>query len=173
MGLSVATWVQGWVWGKGKADEPEIYNRYPIFLQVLLGCTIVFGSLAVILCFPYEKEEDEKKEFLNDNEENETNKVIKKENNIDNDIIPIKSILFSLQLLLMCLVAAFIQFFNFFMSNTYRKFGYQRGLEENYLQILSKVFLGFNIISRPIWGIIYDKSLRNIKCLFRKLLILR
>ena len=135
--------------GDGKADDPNIYNKYLTFLKVLLGCTITLGTIAVILCFPYEKEEDENKEFLNDNNnENIINK---------NNEIPIKKILLSSQLLLMCLVAAFIQFFNFFMSNTYRKFGHEKNLDEHYLQILSKVYLVINIISRPLWGIIYDK----------------
>ena len=153
--------------GKGKPDDPNIYNRYPIFLKLLLVCTIVLGSLAVILCFPYEKEEDEKKESLNNNiiSENdsleEKNKIpeenkTEKENNIDGEI-KITQILFSFQLFLMCVVGAFVQFFNFFMSNTYRKFGSENGKNEKYLQILSKVFMGINIISRPLWGIIYDK----------------
>ena len=135
--------------GDGKAEDPKIYNKYLIFLKFLLGCTIILGTIAVILCFPYEKEEDENKEFLNNNNENIINK--------NNEEIPIKNILFSSQLLLMCLVAAFIQFFNFFMSNTYRKFGHEKQLDEHYLQILSKVYLIINIISRPLWGIIYDK----------------
>ena len=138
---------------EGKYYSKEISYRYLNYIKVFIICIIVFGSISIILCFPYEDEKN-----INENQLN-------KENGNPNNIllltkkktIPLKKIILSLEFVKCLSIAGCTLIFGFLLSNTYRNFGIEKELDENGMHTLSKVFTLLNTFSRLIWGIICDK----------------
>ena len=109
----------------------------------------------------------------NENLNDSNSKINIKENEIPNDNItskskrtvrtiyiepiPLKKIIFSLELSKCLAINACTLTFGFLLSNTYRSFGIESNLDEGGMHILSKVFTGINTGSRILWGLICQK----------------
>ena len=76
---------------------------------------------------------------------------------IFNEPIPLKKIIFSLELAKCLTINACTLTFGFLLSNTYRSFGIESNLDEGGMHTLSKVFTGLNTGSRIFWGLICQK----------------
>ena len=104
---------------------------------------------------------DSKIENGNNNENNninEGNKIHKNEAQIINDeSIPLKKVIFSLEFVKCLSIAGCTLIFGFLLTNTYRGFGVEKQLDENGMHTLSKVYTLLNTFSRLLWGIICDK----------------
>ena len=89
----------------------------------------------------------------------ENNKDDKNDEKLTNDEqqIPLKKIILSLEFLKCLSIAGCTLIFGFLLTNTYRDFGVEKELDENGMHTLSKVFTLLNTFSRLIWGVICDK----------------
>ena len=76
---------------------------------------------------------------------------------IFNDPIPLKKMIFSLELSKCLAINACTLTFGFLLSNTYRSFGIESNLDEGGMHALSKVFTAINTVSRILWGLICQK----------------
>ena len=130
---------------EGNYYSKKIAFRFLSFTKFEIFSIIILGALSIILCFPYEEENNE-----NDNEE-----LIKKD--IKEEFVPLKKMIFSLEFVKCLSITGCTFIFGYLLTITYRNFGIEKKLDENGMHILSKVFNLLNTFGRLIWGIIGNK----------------
>ena len=79
-------------------------------------------------------------------------------NNNDKDDYPsLFKCLYSLDFLICLITVGCTLLFGFLLTNTYRTFGKEKGINDSILQNLSKCFTLINTFTRILWGLILDK----------------
>ena len=154
---------------EGKYYSKEIAYNFLTFVKFEMFSIVILGSIACVLCFPYEEEEKNNNENKNkdenkNNENEEKNENKNKDENKNEELIikkeksiPLKKMIFSLEFTKCLAIAGCTQIFGYLLTNTYRNFGIEKKLDENGMHILSKVFTLLNTFGRIVWGIICNK----------------
>lgn len=127
---------------------PKVTNNVPKFIITLTAIIVGLEILAIIILFPYKENKDDS--AFQESSTIVDSVILDEEQNVK---VALKSKeFFQLGMINFC-----IFFFGFFLTNTYRSFGAQRGIDENVLQTLSKVFSICNALYRVLFGFLYDK----------------
>ena len=159
--------------------QKEICEKFITYTKFFFWCVVIFGFIAVLLVFPYDiKYEEELKESIdeefesnykilptdsdsnNSNSKPNTNNVPTNNNSNGDDKDDYPSLfkcLYSLDFLICLITVGCTLLFGFLLTNTYRTFGKEKGINDSILQNLSKCFTLTNTFTRILWGLILDK----------------
>ena len=159
---------------KDKPDDKGIYKesiaiRMKNYALIKVIVFTICGLISQLLMFPLDNIESTDKEDLKDkvikNEEsnqyeqltlpNSENKEITENENIQINQ-PFKQAALSIRFHLFNIMSLGNLVFGFFSQNTTRSFGSLRGIDEDKLQLMSKICGLLNGIFRLTWGVIYE-----------------
>ena len=129
---------------EGNYYSKKIAFRFLSFTKFEIFSIVILGAISIILCFPYEEENNENEELIIKEKEKE-------------EFVPLKKMIFSLEFVKCLSITGCTFIFGYLLTITYRNFGIEKKLDENGMHILSKVFTLLNTFGRIIWGIICNK----------------